>query len=220
LKQDQSPAYQYHRRFLQHLQHRRGARRWVLKAPVHMFALPTLLSIYPDALFVHVHRDPLEAITSVSSLIAILRGVFSDDVDPRQIGRDALQYWSEVMAMFLPEREQLSTERICDVTYLEIRRDPIAAARRVYEHFAWSFAQETEQRMHVVLANQPREQNGFHHYEPSEFGLEAGDVTRRFPEYRERFGLLPQVARRSATVEADVSPAINTAADTTAATAS
>src|SRR6266498_2481829 len=32
-RQDLLPAYEYHRRFLQHLQFRRSARRWVLKAP-------------------------------------------------------------------------------------------------------------------------------------------------------------------------------------------
>jgi hypothetical protein len=51
-KQDLRPAYEFHRRFLQHLQQRKKARRWVLKAPAHLFALPTLLSIYPDACFV------------------------------------------------------------------------------------------------------------------------------------------------------------------------
>ena len=219
LKQDLLPAYRYHQRFLQHLQHRRSAQRWVLKAPVHMFALPTLLSVYPDARFVHVHRDPLEAIASVSSMIAILRGVFSDAVSPMQIGRDALQYWSETMAAFMQERERLSPERICDVTYRDIRRDPIAAVRDVYKHFNWPFLPETEQRMRGVLANQPREQNGFHHYEASQFGLEAAEVTRRFPGYRERFDLLPQAGRRSATVEAGASPAISEAAGTAASAA-
>jgi hypothetical protein len=34
------------------------ARRWILKAPTHMFAMPALLSVYPDALFVQTHRTP------------------------------------------------------------------------------------------------------------------------------------------------------------------
>jgi hypothetical protein len=72
-KQDLQPAYEFHRRFLQHLQQRKKARRWVLKAPTHLFALPTLLSVYPDARLVQTHREPIEAIASVSSLITILR---------------------------------------------------------------------------------------------------------------------------------------------------
>jgi len=189
LKQDLLPAYEYHRRFLQHLQQRQSARRWVLKAPVHMFALPSLLSIYPSARFVQAHREPLQAITSVSSLIAILRSVFSDAVDPRQIARDALQYWAETLALFMQERDRLPPERIFDLDYREIRRDPIAAIRSVYEYFGWCLSREAEQRMRTALANQPQEQNGFHHYEPSQFGLEAAEVERRFSAYRERFGL-------------------------------
>jgi len=44
-RQDLRPAYQYHRRFLQHLQFRHATHRWILKAPTHMFAIPALLSV-------------------------------------------------------------------------------------------------------------------------------------------------------------------------------
>jgi len=187
--QDLLPAYESHRQFLQHLQHRSGPRRWVLKAPVHMFALPTLLSVYPDALFVQVHRDPLEAITSVSSLVAILRRVFSDTVDPVEVGRDALQYWSTTMATFLRERDRLPAHRICDLDYAQIRRDPIAAVQQLYRHFGWELSSRAQERMREVLANQPREQNGFHRYNASQFGLDRDEVNERFAGYRERFGL-------------------------------
>ncbi|PYL26217.1 MAG: sulfotransferase, partial [Verrucomicrobia bacterium] len=111
-RQDLLPAYEYHRRFLQHLQVRQSARRWVLKAPTHMFALPTLLSVYPDALFVQTHRAPLDAMASVSSLITILRRVFSDAVDPLVVCREAIQYWSETLDRFLQERDRLADYRI------------------------------------------------------------------------------------------------------------
>lgn len=40
---DHVPAYRFHRRFLQHLQHTDGgARRWVLKCPDHVFTLAAL----------------------------------------------------------------------------------------------------------------------------------------------------------------------------------
>ncbi len=119
-QQDLRPAYEFHRRFLQHLQQRKKARRWVLKAPAHLFALPTLLSIYPDARLVQTHREPIEAIASVSSLITILRGVFSNQVDPGEIACEAWRYWSDTMTKFLRARDRyLLTERICDLKYSE-----------------------------------------------------------------------------------------------------
>jgi hypothetical protein len=187
-RQDLLPAYQYHRRFLQHLQFRRGARRWILKAPTHMSALPTLLSVYPDALFVQTHRAPLEAMASVSSLITILRRVFSDAVDPFMVCRDAIQYWSQTLDTFLQERDRLLRKRICDLDFLELRRDPIAAIRRIYQYFGWLLSPETEQRMRVVLARQPPEQYGNHRYDLSQFDFDPAEAARAFAAYCEQFG--------------------------------
>ncbi|HYR21761.1 MAG TPA: sulfotransferase [Chthoniobacterales bacterium] len=183
--QDLRPAYEFHRRSLQQLQFRQSAERWVLKAPAHMFAAPALLSIYPDARFVQIHRDPMEAVVSVSSLVTILRRVFSDEVDPVQIGRDALTYWSQALKTFMRARDQLPASRVCDLRYNDVRRDPIAAARRVYEHFEWPFAKEIEERMRTVLAQQASHTNGVHRYDATHFKL---DEMNGFSEYCERFG--------------------------------
>jgi hypothetical protein len=192
-KQDLLPSYQFHHRCLQHLQRRQSARRWILKAPAHMFALPALLSIYPDALFVQVHRTPLKAIVSVASLVAILRSVFSDHVDPLEVGRDALQYWADTMTTFLQHRDELPSHRLCDVNYKEIRQDPIAVIRHIYGYFGWALSSETERRMRAVLANQPAEENGYHRYDPAQFGLVPDEVGACFATYCDRFGLTEQL---------------------------
>jgi hypothetical protein len=183
--QDLRPAYEFHRRSLQQLQFRQSAERWVLKAPAHMFAAPALLSIYPDARFVQIHRDPMEAVVSVSSLVTILRRVFSDTVDPVQVGRDALTYWAQALTTFMQTRDQLSPQRVCDLRYDDVRRDPIAAARRVYQHFGWPFSAEIEKRMGATLAEQKSQTNGVHRYDAAHFKL---NEMNGFTEYCERFG--------------------------------
>jgi Sulfotransferase family len=188
LRQDLRPAYQYHRCFLQHLQFRRASRRWVLKAPTHMFALPALLSVYPDALFVQAHRTPVDAMASVSSLITILRSAFSDAVDPFTVCRDAIQYWSETMEKFLQERDRLANERICDIDYDDIRRDPVGAIRQIYGHFSWSLSRQAEQRMRVLTAKDTQKNHGNHRYDLSQFGFAPKEVFSAFAPYCERFG--------------------------------
>jgi Sulfotransferase family len=188
-RQDLRPAYEYHRRFLQHLQFRRAARRWILKAPTHMFAMPALLSVYPDALFVQTHRAPVDAMASVSSLVTILRSAFSDAVDPFIVCREAIDYWSETMEKFLRERDRLADNRICDIQYEEIRREPIRAVRRIYEFFGWSLSREAEQSMRVLIAGQAKRQSANHRYDLSQFGASADRVLSAFARYCERFGL-------------------------------
>jgi hypothetical protein len=188
-QQDLRPAYKYHRRFLQHLQFRRAASRWILKAPTHMFALPALLSVYPDALFVQTHRMPVDAMASVSSLVTILRTAFSDTVDPVVVCREAIDYWSETMQKFLNERDRLANNRICDIQYEEIRREPIRAVRRIYEFFGWSLSRQAEQNMRVLVASQVKRQSANHRYELSQFGTSADEVLAVFAPYCRRFGL-------------------------------
>jgi hypothetical protein len=195
-QQDLRPSYEFHRCFLQHLQQRENGRRWVLKAPTHMFALPTLLATYPDALFLQTHRAPLEAITSVSSLITILRRVFSDTVDPVKIGTEAIYYWSTTLTKFISERDRLVPERIFDLSYLDLRRDPIGAVRRIYKHFGWLLSPQAENRMRDVLAKQPGDLHGFHRYEAAQFGLHPEHEQEFFADYCERFSVGSRVSAR------------------------
>ena len=188
-RQDLRPAYKYHRRFLQHLQFRRPGRRWILKAPTHMFAMPALLSMYPNALFVQTHRTPVDSMASVASLVTILRSAFSDAVDPLIVCREAIDYWSETMDKFLRERDRLPKNRICDIQYDDIRREPIDAVRRIYEFFGWSLSQEAEQRMRVLVASQAERQSANHRYDLSQFGSSAEEVLSVFATYCQRFGL-------------------------------
>ena len=143
--------------------------------------LSNLLSVYPNARFVQTHRAPLEAITSVSSLITILRRIFSDSVDPVEIGREAMRYWAQTLERFLVDRERLESQRVCDLPYQDIRRDPIAAVRRIYEHFNWKLSTFAEERMREVLANQPPEQVGSHRYVPAQFGLDSQEMAESSP---------------------------------------
>ncbi len=199
-RQDLRPAYEFHRRFLEHLQFRRSAERWILKAPAHMFAASALLSTYPDARFVQLHRDPIEAVASVSSLVTILRRVFSDAVDPVQVGRDAMVYWSEALKTFMRVRDSLPSDRVCDMQYDELRRDPVAATKRVYEHFGWRFKKEVNDKMLAVLTEQASRSNGAHKYNAAYFRLEG---MNGFGEYCERFGFaLPETIEQEERAEA------------------
>jgi hypothetical protein len=193
-RQDLRPGYEFHRRFLQHLQFRRSAERWILKAPAHMFFAPALLSIYPDAKFVQLHRDPIDAVASVSSLVTILRRVFSDSVHPIQVGQDAMVYWADALKTFLQLRDQLPADRVCDLYYDDVRRDPIVATQRIYQHFGWKLPPEVEHGMRETLAEQNSRTNGVHRYNAAYFQLKGANG---FADYCERFGFKSSTASRS-----------------------
>ena len=90
-KCDMRPGYAYHSRVLRLLQRDRPTRRWVLKAPSHLWTLEALLAVYPDARVVWTHRDPLVVLPSMASLAATLYWLRSDRVDPKRIARQTVK---------------------------------------------------------------------------------------------------------------------------------
>jgi hypothetical protein len=159
-----------------------------------MFAAPALMATYPDAKFVQLHRNPIDAVASVSSLVTILRRVFSNNVDPVQIGQDAMIYWSDALKTFTAVRDNLSPDKICDLYYDDVRRDPIAVTNRIYQHFGWKLDAAVEQKMRAVLAEQ-NSRNGVHRYNAAYFQLSG---TNGFTDYCQRFGFAPSSPVRSA----------------------
>ena len=190
-KTDMRPAYACHKEFLQHLQVRLPARRWVLKAPAHMLTIHTLFETYPDARIVQTHREPLDVIASTTSLMLVLRNVFSDHTNPALLGRENFRFWGDMLDYFVEARDKYPAGRFFDLDYREIVQDPIGAVRRLYAHFGDELTPAAEANMRDFLAKNPKDKHGAHHYTLAQFGIDAAVEGPRFDRYRERFHLSP-----------------------------
>jgi hypothetical protein len=191
---DKRPAYEFHKQFLQHLQWRAPGTHWVLKAPSHLFALETLMQVYPDARIVMTHRDPLKVLPSCSSFTEVLRGGFTDRFDRKELGIEIARHW-ERGAQLAIEFSQSGGEtqgRLFNVLYADLVRDPMGVVRLIYRHFDMELTNQTEMAMMRFLAENPQNKHGAHHYSLEEFGLDRDAERRRFGLYTSFFGIEPE----------------------------
>jgi hypothetical protein len=186
-QQDLADAYRYYADQLRLLQWRQHRERWVLKSPAHLFGLDALLAIFPDAQIVQTHRDPLRVLASCCSLVAVLRGVTSDRIDRRQIGRQFAAKWSAGLAHALAARDCAGEERFCDVYFRDLVTDPLGMIRTIYARFGLSLAPAVAERMRQTLAANPSDKHGVHRYALAPFELDPVVEARRFASYRDRF---------------------------------
>lgn len=186
---DLAPAYRWHRQYLQHLQARHPARRWLLKSPAHIWHLRALLAEYPDALLVQTHRDPLRIVASVSSLQTTLRRLASDDPDLVEIAQEWADYILEGLDRSVTAREDgtVRSDRIVDVHFAELLADPFAVVRRIYDRFGIELTAEAEARMRAFHAALPHEAPGAHHYTFADTGLSEGPRRERARRYQDYF---------------------------------
>jgi hypothetical protein len=191
LRQDARVAYHAYRRQLQLVQHHRPCgERFVLKDPTHLIHLETILELFPDARFVFTHRDPARALSSLCSLYAHTRAIFSDDVDAHAIGREILSgYWPPALARALELREGLPAQRFVDVRHQDLTRDPIASAERLYRELGLAFGEPARRSMQELLAARAPATASAHEHSLQGFGLEANAIRERFADYCARFSL-------------------------------
>lgn len=185
--QDQTPAYRMLERALQVLQAQRMADRWVLKTPHHLEWLDVLLSVFPDALVVWTHREPASTVASFCSMVAHGRGVFSDRVDPVEIGRDWSRKVKRMVERAMAAREAAGERYFVDVRYDDLVRDPIAQVRRIYERAGMAWTRDGEVSMKDLLRTHTQHRFGEHRYRLEDFGLDRAQLDQQLAAYRSRF---------------------------------
>jgi hypothetical protein len=177
---------------LQHLGARDPRRRWVLKAPSHLASLGPLLAEYPDARVVVTHRDPLEILPSVASILYSTAYVRSDAVAPEAMlgwftGETCLGLL-DGMTKFRASGD-VDPAQFFDVRYAELVARPFETLAAIYDHYGLPFSAEAERRMRAYLAAKPKGRHGAHRYDFAATGFDLAAERERFRPYRERYGV-------------------------------
>jgi hypothetical protein len=181
----QEAAYRFHKCFLQHLQHRHGTGRWVLKCPDHVFALDALRSVYPDARIVVMHRDPLEVLPSVARLTEVLRRPFTRAVDRREIGCQVSERWARGAEILVGARA--SSDTLLHVGFRSLVRDPLRCISEIYERFGLTLSGEAVESIRHFLASQADESEARVKWRLEDYGLDPRAVRKRYHDYRTCF---------------------------------
>ncbi len=182
-------AYKYYRQILQLLQRRHSGKYWVLKSPAHIYALDALLNVFPDACVILTHRDPLKVVPSYCSMSAVIKRVFSDHIDLKELGKRSLSQLGEGIDRMMKVREAYRQERFYDVSYEDLIADPLKIVRRIYSYFNLEFDSQKEEIMKAWFSANPKNKHGAHKYTLDHFGLDQETIRQRFSSYMKKFNL-------------------------------
>jgi hypothetical protein len=187
-------AYAFQKQFLQHLQSRSLLKRWVLKSPDHLYALDELFSVFPDAMIIQTHRNPIDVLKSSLQLTKVVQGLFARP-DPELIKEREAGLLAETMerSIRFRDRHPELADRFLDLNYSEIVSDPIRTVKWIYHHLDCPLTELALGRMRNFIATRSRYQRR-RNPTLSDLGLDVRAETRRFQNYCRRFGISMQPA--------------------------
>jgi hypothetical protein len=176
-------GYHFYKIQLQLLNWLRPGAQWVLKWPYHLWHLDSLLTTFPDAIIIHLHRNPCAAIASVCSLAALARSSFCKSIDHSALGKFWLDYCEAGLRRGLAARAQAETNQILDIRYPDLMRDPQTTLVQILKRVDLD-----EGRLHTApplagLGRQRRQKAVDHRYALSQFEIDADEIRERFGAY-------------------------------------
>lgn len=185
LQQDMSESYGYFRKQLQLLQWNYQTSHWVLKAPSHMMALDSLLSVFPDASVVQIHRPLKQVVPSAISLVKAHRQLYNraDHDGWRDLPLDTIELLKSMLERAADARSRLPADRFLDLDYRQLVDDPVATVKRIYDRFGYPYGEDYERKMRAYLDAFPKSKFGRHRYSLGEYGLTEEDLGRHFGDY-------------------------------------
>ena len=187
--QNHTRTYQYFLKVLKVLRWQRPRSCWVLKTPHHMEYLDVFLKVFPGATIVQTHRDPRKALPSFCSMVSHGRGIFSDCVQPKEVGRHWGRKTRRMVELTMRARARADGSRFLDVSYYDLIKDPIAELRRICHHAGIGFDDNAQRAASTYVKANPQNRFGKHAYRLGDFGLTEQIVEGAFSAYRQKHAI-------------------------------
>jgi hypothetical protein len=189
LQSDCVPAYRRHRRTAQLIGHLEPEKRWLFKDATHLFHPTAMLEVYPDAMIVQTHRDPVRLIPSVCSLVWSAREALNEATDIARFGKSTLALWEHSIFTMMEARKGRDPRQFYDLPFEQFVSDPLAAIEDIYAYFELDFTPAADRDIRQFRANNPKGKHGAHHYTLEQWGLDEGEIIERFRPYTETYGI-------------------------------
>lgn len=178
---DMTSAYEWHSSMLGLIDGGCG-KRWVLKDPSHLMSLDALIAAYPDLRVICTRRSPEAFLPSVSSLVYEARQAFEPTTSREVVAREALGTWSRTAHALHRWRAANSHVPWIDVDLHDLKKDPIAACRAIYEAMDEPFTAEAEAAIGAAVKEGVHAGATFDKQTLERYGLDRDEITAAFPQ--------------------------------------
>ncbi len=193
LSHDQTPHYAYIKRVLKAMQHFRPLKnkdRWVLKCPQHLEQLPCLFQTFSDATVVLTHRDPVEVISSIVTMLA-----YGDRAKRYSINAPELAaYWIDrverLLRKSLEDRPKLEDAgfTLIDLPFKTFMQDDLKAVNHIYDAAGLGLSTDARSALQAYLQANPRGKHGRIEYDlENDFDVSISALRKRFDFYYQAF---------------------------------
>ena len=122
-----------------------GGSRIILKSPVNTARMLKLLELFPDANFIHIVRNPMTVYLSTKKFFTQLFPTLQlEPFSESEISELILDIYPAMLKDYLEDRKQLDPDRLMEIKYEDLIREPMKHLAHIYHSFNYPGLQELE----------------------------------------------------------------------------
>ena len=174
--------------FLKSLTFQSPGKRVILKSPPHTGRIKTLLERYPDAKFIHIHRNPYSIFPSTYNLWMRLA---KDEgaQNPKGAGMEEYVFDSlnTMYDAFEEDVQHLPANQFCDIAFKDLTSAPVETLQKIYQTLELDGFDEVKTAFEQYAASQKE-------YKKNKFSMDPAlkeQIAKRWKRYFDRYGYEP-----------------------------
>ncbi|MFQ5562213.1 MAG: sulfotransferase [Parvularculaceae bacterium] len=157
----------------------------MIKNPVYTGRLAMLREMFPDAKFVHIHRNPYDVFVSMRNFYTKLLKEFAlQNYDHVDIDETILSVYDRMMRAYEQDSKGLGEDVLVELRYDDLDAEPMAAVERVYSALSLPGFDAARPKFEAYLASvKSFEKNKFAYSDEA-----AAKVESRWGHFIEKWG--------------------------------
>ena len=171
--------------FMQKLSLLQDGRPILVKNPVYTARVSLLQSMYPEAKFIHIHRNPYRVFESMKNFyVNLFHELAFQNYDHLSIPEIVLEHYPRIMDRLIDDTKNMKPNQFIELGYDELDEHPFSALRKIYEALELGAFNEDEGIFANYLDSVKRYQKNRYPY--STQTLDA--VTQHWGKYVDHWG--------------------------------
>lgn len=160
----------------------RDGRSLLMKSPPHTGRIAAILEMFPDARFVHIHRDPYRVFQSQRHFFDTAGWyTYLQRPDPEAIDRGILQRYRNMYDAYFEDLALIPEGRICDLRFDALEADPFGQIEKVYDQLGLEGFETFAPNLRAYVGSlRGYEKNRFTELDPADKALVAQKWGRSF----------------------------------------
>lgn len=120
--------------FLKKITYKNNGNHVLLKSIVNTARIKQLVELYPNARFIHIHRNPYQVYKSTWKLYQKILPIFSfQHIDTKTLDQLILETYQKLFNQYLKNKQVIPQENLIEFSYDEFIKKPVETIKRTYE---------------------------------------------------------------------------------------